>query len=313
MAKKTSSCEPTIRRQELGQELLALRKASHFTLEQAARRINVSASKLCRIESGYRPVTTAELGGLLSIYGADGAKRTQLLALARNCDERDWWQRHCADLAERQRTLIALESRAERIVDVEIAVMPGLLQTSEYTRALMAESGIIPETEIAKNLTTRQGRHSVLLERQPPKLVVIIHELALHQMVGGPGVMRRQLEYLLQWSWQPHVVIQVLPNTGAHPGASGSFILLDLPKRSSVVFLENLTSSLFVEEHSDVEVYQHAVRNLTSRVLDERQSREMIATVAQRLEPGASTHGANELICLDMAQEPQIGPARGLC
>lgn len=127
---------------------------------------------------------------------------------------------------------------------------------------------------MAKNLTTRQGRHSVLLERQSPKLVVIIHELALHQMVGGPGVMRRQLEHLLQWSWQPHVVIQVLPNTGAHPGASGSFILLDLPKRSAVVFLENLTSSLFVEERSDVEVYQHVEVALGADVVAVRDSKD---------------------------------------
>lgn len=305
--------EPTIRRQELGQELQALRKAAGFTLDQAARRIDVSPSKLCRIEGGYRSVTTDEIGGLLSIYDVDGPKRRQLLALAANCGERDWWQRNGLDPADRQRTLIALESRAERIVNVQPLVIPGLLQTGEYTRAMMAESGLLSDGEIEKNIVTRQSRQSVLLRRRPPKFMAVVHELALYQVIGGPDVRCRQLEQLLRWFEQPNIEIRILPNTGAHMGLSGAFDVLDLPGRGAVVFLENLTSSLFVEDPTDVDLYQRSVRSLTSRVLDEQHSYEMIATQARHLERGVSTHGADQLTRLDMAQEQPFGPPRELC
>jgi transcriptional regulator with XRE-family HTH domain len=308
MANKIPPPEATVRRQQLGQGLQALRKAAGFTLEQAARRIDVSPSKLCRIERGSRSVTTAEIGGLLSIYDVDGPQRRHLLELAANCGERDWWQRNGLDPTDRQRTLIALESRAERIVNVHPFVIPGLLQTGEYTRAMMTESGLLVEGEIEKNMLTRQNRQAVLTRGQPPRYLAIIHELALHQVIGGPDVRRRQLEELLQWFDQPNVEIRILPNAGAHAGLSGAFDVLELSGRGAVVFLENLTSSLFVEDPNDVDLYWRAVRSLSSRVLDEQRSYEMIATQARCLERGVNTYGGDQLTYVGVAQEQPFGP-----
>lgn len=280
MTRNLSTAEPTIRRQELGAELQRLRKAAGFTLDQAARRINVSASKLCRIEGGSRTATLDEIGGLLAIYTEDGATRTQLLALARDCGERGWWQHNYPEPHERQRTLITLESRADRIVAFEPIVVPGLLQTGEYTRALKEQSGMLTEDEIEYGMDERVRRQSVMLRRQPPNFLAIIDELALHRVVGGPDVLRRQLDYLVRASQQTHVTVQVIPNRGGNAGNLGPFTLIGQPERPPVVFVAQPASNLFIEQQDQVAVYRNVLENLLSAALDETQSRHLIATLA---------------------------------
>lgn len=273
MTKTPRSTEPTIRRQELGRRLQALRKASGFTLDQAARRIDVSPSKLCRIERGQRPVAIDEIGGLLSFYNTDGPQRRQLLALARSCSELDWWQHHQSELADRERTLITLESEAERIVVFEPIVVPGLLQTGDYTQALKEQSGMMTASEIEEGLDQRVRRQSVLLRRQPPELLALIDELALQRIIGNPEVLRHQLAYLARAGQQPHISIRVIPNRTGHAGTMGPFTLIEQPGRSPVVFVGQPASNLFVEQQDQVEVYYQVLENLSTAAQDETQSR----------------------------------------
>jgi transcriptional regulator with XRE-family HTH domain len=281
--------DPTVRSQELGAELRALRESSGLTLTDSARHIDASVSKLSRIESGMGSPTGEDVSALLVVYGITGPKRREILALAREAERRGWWQRNRPGYADRLRTLVALESNAEAIVNFETVVVPGLLQTGEYTRAIMIECGYVPSHEVEERMVTRLHRHSLLRRARPPQLLGIIDEPVLHRRIGGRDVLRRQLEHLMNVASQPHIRIRVVPRSvAAHAGIDGAFTLLRRPHASPVVFLENLTSSLFLEESAEIDKYESALRTLSEQALDERQSVEMINALANRLDTEAS-------------------------
>lgn len=266
----------TVRAEELGDELRRLRERGDLSLEQAGELIDASATKMSRIENGLREGTTEDVSALLAIYKCVGPRRTELLTLAREVERRGWWQRNKPEFAERQRTLMNLEAKADLIVNFEGMNIPGLLQTGEYTRALMIESGIVPAAEVEDRMITRMRRHAVLLKQQPPRLLAIIDELALHRMIGGPNVLRRQLDHLMEAAGQPNITVRIVPNSGGHAGANGAFELVRRPGGHKVVFLENLTSSLFLEEAAEIETYETAIRLLLARALDAEESMRLI-------------------------------------
>lgn len=285
---------PTVRGQELGEQLRALRDRSGLSLRDAAECMDASASKLSRIETGRKNAPVEDIGALLAIYDVRGAQRRELLALAREAERRGWWQRDRPTFPERQRTLISLESRADHIVTFETVVVPGLLQTSDYTRALMEESGLIAAEEIEDRLADRGRRGSVLARENPPDLLALIDELVLYRAIGGLKVLRGQLRRLAEIARRPNVRIHVVPSkTRGHSGLDGAFEVLRQPAGNSVVFLENLTSSLFLEEESEVATYRQAAESLFKRAFTEQQSVELLAALAQRRSPedlGARSH-----------------------
>lgn len=270
---------PTVRGQELGEQLRALRDQCGLNLQDAAEHLDASASKLSRIETGRCSPPVEDIGALLAIYGVRGDQRRDLLALAREAERRGWWQRDRPTFPERQRTLISLESRAELIVSFETDVIPGLLQTRDYVRALMGESGLVPDDLIDDHMVTRAARQAVLMRRDPPTLTAIFPELVLHQMVGGPQILSEQLRYLVEQSHRPHVSIRVLPNISGQAGGIGTFTLLRQRSGSLVVFLEHLTSSLFLEERHEIAAYQQAIKALSPQCLDEQESRDLMISL----------------------------------
>lgn len=285
-----SEAKITLRCQELGEELRVLRESAGMNAAEAAKRIDVSPSKLSRIEHGWRNPPVEDVAALLAVYEVKGEKRRELLALAREAVQRGWWQRDRPDFGERQRTLISLESKADNIVNFEGMLVPGLLQTGEYTRAVLTEGMTLAEDEIEQSMVVRLRRHSVLLRQRPPDVLAIIDELALRRVVGGVNVLRRQMEHLVEAAVRPNIRIRIVPNSvRAHPGVTGSFAILTQAAGPSAVFLENMTSSLFLEEQAEVGTYRQAVRNLLSLALDETQSVEFIASLATRLETEASS------------------------
>lgn len=283
-----SEPDPTVRGQELGEELRVLREAAELSLVEASDRIDASASKLSRVETGRRSAPLEDVAALLAIYGVTGPKRTELLSLTREVERRGWWQRNRPDFPERQRTLISLESKADHIVNFEPIVIPGLLQTGEYTRAFMHECGYIPPEEIEDRMVARLRRHSILLRERPPHLTTIIDELALQRVVGGNDVLRRQMDHLVEMARRPNISIQVIPNRGAHTGTTGAFALIRQSGGPTVVFTENLTSSLFLEDKTETKTYTDAIRRLSDEGLDARQSTELIASTADQLSTEAS-------------------------
>jgi transcriptional regulator with XRE-family HTH domain len=287
-AMSTTDSDPTVRAQELGEALRALREEANISVRTAGARIDASASKISRLENGKNAVTIDDVAALLAIYAVTGPRRRKLLDLAREAEHRGWWQRSAPTFAERVETLHSLESRALTITCFDLAVIPGLLQTGEYTRAIMTESGLVDEDDVENRMVIRLQRHSVLLRRQPPGLLAIIDELALRRVIGGRAVLRRQLEHLVEMAHRPNVVIRVLLNADrAHAAIDGGFVVIRRPEGTPVVFLEHLTSSLFLEDRQEIAQYETVTRELLNHALDPAESVQYLARQARRLDTGA--------------------------
>ncbi|BAU83398.1 transcriptional regulator [Streptomyces laurentii] len=264
---------PTVRRRRLGMELRRLRDQAGLTLEDVEARTGLSASKLSRLESATRGARPADVELLLGLFGADEAHSEFLLSLAKNGGKRGWWQTY--DITPVYADLISLEGDAASVSNYETLLVPGLLQTAAYARAAIGAVGMTrtPE-EVSRLVEVRMARQSVLTRPTPLKLRAIIHEAALTARAPGTGVMRDQLQRLLDVAEYPQVTIQVLPADAAlHPGAAGSFAILGfgLPGLD-VVLLEHLNSSLYIEESADVDGYTEAFERLTASALSFDQS-----------------------------------------
>jgi len=282
---------PTVRGQELGEELRALRDAAGCSLTVAGQRIDASASKICRIESGQVTATPEDVAALLAVYGVTGPQRRELLELAREAEKRGWWQRHLLDYQTCRNTLFNQEAKASTIINFELAVIPGLLQTPGYTRALTRdfEEGASDE-KVEARVNFRQQRQARLTRPNPPNFLALIDEMALCRPVGGPEVFQHQLLHLLHAGERPNITVLVVPNDGrAHHGIDGGFIMLRKDGQSSLVYADNLVSSHYFEERVEVDEYASAIQRLSDRALDQQESMELIATLANPDEEVGST------------------------
>ncbi|MFB9908647.1 helix-turn-helix domain-containing protein [Allokutzneria oryzae] len=276
--------DPTLRGQELGEELRRLRVAAGLTLAEAGERIDASSSKLSRIESGKRYARLEDVAALLALYDVTGERRGRLLALARETGRRGWWQPYHPDHDERLRTLLKLESEACGIVDFQATHVPDLLQTTEYARALLTESDMLTDQEIRQLVTTRKRRRARLRHEGSPTLLAITTEPALRYTVGGVPVQRRQLDHLLRMSTRRGITLLVVPNSGrANVGWTGSFSMFARTRPPSVIFVDHLTSKLFLEDDSDIQTYERAIDRLIGAALDTGESAALIARVAREL------------------------------
>ncbi|WP_434439388.1 helix-turn-helix domain-containing protein [Lentzea sp. E54] len=257
----------TVRAEELGDGLRRLREAAGLSLERAGERIDASAAKMSRIENGLREGSIEDVAALLAVYGCVGPLRAELLTLAREVDRRGWWQRTKPTFDERVRTLLNLEKKADLIVNYECMNVPGLLQLPDYTEALLHECELVPADEIPNRLAVRTQRHSILLPPKPARLLAIIDEQVLTRRIGSPALMHRQLIHLVEAAQLTNVSLRVIHNLGAHAGVNGAFVLLKRDGGHKVVYLENLTSSLFLEEPHEIESYETAIRLLVRRAL----------------------------------------------
>jgi len=239
-----------------------------------------SPSTLSRLENGLRGITVEDVAALLVVYQVTGAERDRLLALAREVDRPGWWETGLPGLPNQLTALIGFESQAERITDVGMLLVPGLLQTTEYARAVMV-GGDVPAHEIEARVVTRLGRQALLSRPDPPELHVVLDESVLRRPVGGPPVMAAQLRHILTAAARPTITVQVLPSVlGAHLGTAGSFVLLEFAKAHAIVHLEHLRSSLFVDEPDDVTPFVHARDTLARQALDPAASADLLASLA---------------------------------
>lgn len=269
---------PTVRGQELGEELRALRDAADCSLTVAGRRIDASASKICRIESGQVTATPEDVAALLAVYGVTGPQRRELLELAREAEKRGWWQRHLLDYQTCRNTLFNQEAKASTIINFELALIPGMLQTRAYTRSLMHG---LSEDEAEYRVRIRQERQSLLQAPNPPDFLGLVDELALHRRLGGQEVFQHQLMHLLRATERPNTTLLVIPNDGrSHCGLGGGFLLLRKDGRDSVACTDDLVSSHYFEERAEVDEYASAIQRLSERALDQQNSRELIASLA---------------------------------
>jgi transcriptional regulator with XRE-family HTH domain len=278
-----TSASPTVRRRELGARLRALRVESGLTVEDVAGRMEVSPAKISRIETAARGVSLADVRFLCELYGVSATDRDRLLSLTRESRRRSWWQQYGLD--ESVATYIGLEDAAVAIQQYETSLVPPLLQTEDYARAVTAGAGPwLSEEKVEELVATRMTRQALLAPDRTMELWAILDEAALHRTVGGARVMRVQLDQLAERSRSPRVTVQVIPlEAGAHPGMDSAFAVLQLESVSDVVYVEGLMGYFFLQNQGDVVRYRRAFEQLRAVALSPSDSRDRMRSVAATL------------------------------
>ena len=274
----------SIRSRQVAAELRALREKAGLSGAEVAKRMGMSPSKISRIETGNSGLQIEDVAALLGLYQVPASKRDELLDLVRRSEERGWWTRQ-PGLPQLWRSLIDFEAKATRLQNYEALVVPGLLQTAEYARALIA--GVAPtvsEAELDNLVAARMARQAVLTRTHAPQLFAVVDEGALRRPIGQPGVMHRQLQHLLSAAEQPHVTLRVVSlAAGAHAGLRGPFVILEFAEEPTLVFVENHGTGLFLEEEADLSAYRLALGTILQAALAPAATAELIAEIVAEL------------------------------
>ena len=251
---------PTVSRIVLGTQLRRLREEAGITREAAGNAIRASHAKISRLELGRVGFKERDVIDLLALYGVtDDEQRATVMELMRQANTRGWWQQHSDVLPNWFENYVRLEQVAKVIRTYQVQFVPGLIQNEEYARAVIQHGHRArTEYEIERRVQLRMDRQKMLHQPDAPHLWAVIDEAALTRPFGPPRVMRAQIEHLLELSSAPNIDVQVLPfQTGAHAAAGGSFTILRFaePDLPDLVYLEQLTSAVYLDKRSDVEDY----------------------------------------------------------
>jgi transcriptional regulator with XRE-family HTH domain len=251
----------------LGAQLRRLREGRRITLEEAGKSIRASHSKMSRMETGRVGFKDRDIADLLTLYGVmDEDERETLRALARRANAPGWWHDYSDVLPHWFEAYVGLEEVATQIRAYEVQFVPGLLQTEDYARAvtLLGHDGA-PPREIERRVRLRMARQSVLDRDDPPNLWAVIDEAVLRRPAGSPAVMQGQLKRLAELAERPNVTIQVIPfRAGGHAAAGGPFSILRFaePDLPDIVYLEQLTSALYLDKPEAVDSYLRVMERI---------------------------------------------------
>ncbi|GCB43423.1 helix-turn-helix transcriptional regulator [Streptomyces sp. NL15-2K] len=280
---------PTLLKLLVGVQLAGFREDAGFAQDQAARALGFSAAKLSRIESGKgrRPPSESDVRALLELYGTDDYEASVLLQLLRRAGEPGWWQRYDKRLMpEWFDRLVGLQEAAAAIRTFEIQYVPGLLQTPDYTRAVV-ERGLpaAAASEVRRRVELRTRRAELLLRADAPQLWAVMDESVLLRVLGSREVMRDQLKHLVTMAERPNVTVQIVPLDATHASAPSFPITylrfggLDLP---DVVYLEHIKSANFLEDRDETEEYRLALDRLADEALEPRASLDLLRTTMKQ-------------------------------
>lgn len=270
---------PAVRRRELGALLRALRTEKGLTVEQVAEQLLCSPSKVSRMETGHGIATLRDIRDLSNLYGvADEAQRDRMMRLAVEGKQQGWWEAYDLPYSK----YVGLEAEAVSIHGYQSSVVPGLLQTADYARALheAAAPKLSPDI-IDQRVEVRLIRQQLLVRENQPIFKEVIDEAALHRIVGGHAVMCRQLERLIEACRLPGVTIRVVPFTvGAHPALESNFKILELtPPSPDVVYVEGLLGSFYLERPEELESFNRVFDQLQTMALSPNETVELIAKI----------------------------------
>jgi transcriptional regulator with XRE-family HTH domain len=271
-----SARNPTVRRRELGVLLRTLRTERGWTVDYVAEQLGCSPSKVSRMETGHRGASARDIRDLCDLYGVADGQRQRLMDLAIQGREKAWWQ----PLRLPYSTYVGLEAEATSISDYGLGIIPGLLQTPDYARAVVKAAVPHWSAEIVEQrVTGRVARQQILREEDAPWFQAVVDESVLHRVVGSPDIMRAQIVRLLDLSELPRVSLRVIPyGAGALPAGNNKFIILGFAESTipDVVFVEGLTGDLYLEEDEDIEVYSATFRALGEMAADLDATREIL-------------------------------------
>lgn len=281
----TDEPRPTVRGRRLGSELRRLREAAGKSTEDAATALKCSRAKISRIETGAVGIRRLDLGVLMDLYGVTGTRnRDALETLARDSKKRGWWHDYGDTIPSAYVDFLDLEADARYIRNWQPLVLPGLLQTEDYARALLqANPAAVHPERIEQFVKVRMERKAVLAGPDPARLCAIVWEPALRCPVGGGDVHRAQLGHLAEAAQLPNVTLQVVPlGIGASAGACGAFVMYGFSSSPTpgAVFLENLTSSHYLEREAELDGYGLVFEHLRSSALNTAQTLDMITAIA---------------------------------
>jgi transcriptional regulator with XRE-family HTH domain len=244
-----------------------------------------TASAISRWETGDRRIRPVDLRALLDIYDVQGSEREVLLTLAREARQRGWWQSYRSDaVPEWFQVYLGLEAEAASIHEYAAELVPGLFQTQDYYRAYMSAAPAVGDGQaIERKLAVRSARQERLTAEDAPEVWAVLNEAVIRREVGGPQVMRRQLEHIAELAERPHISVQVLRfRSGVHPAMDGSFIILSFPQASDpdVIYLESQTGSLYLEKEPEAERYGAMFSRLVASAVGPDESCSLIAEAA---------------------------------
>ncbi|MPY79097.1 MAG: helix-turn-helix domain-containing protein [Actinophytocola sp.] len=279
---------PTVLRITLGGQLRQLRQRQGISREAAGDAIRASHAKISRLERGQVGFKERDIRDLLTLYQVtDPDQRGALVALARQANEPGWWHKYNDLLPSWFETYLGLEQAARVIRNYENQFIPGLLQTADYARAVtLLGHANEPASEVERRIDLRMHRQQMLTGDNPPTLWAIIDEAALRRAIGGSDVMRAQIDHLIAATELPNVTVQVLPNSvGGHAAAGGPFSLLRFPDTDlpDIVYLEQLTSALYLDKRQDIEQYLKVIDVLSVQAATPEKSIDLLTTLRAEL------------------------------
>ncbi|CAM3500849.1 helix-turn-helix transcriptional regulator [Kibdelosporangium persicum] len=275
---------PTVRRRRLASELRRLREAARLTIEEVGEKLECSASKISRIETGQVGVAPRDARDLLELYEVSPDHREALVQLAREARKKGWWHAYNEVFTG---AFVGLESEASSLRAFQALLVPGLLQTEDYIRAVMRS--IRPdwtEAEVDRRVGARVERQRLLTAPEPTAYWAIIEEAVLHRTVGGPRVMHEQLLRLCEISTLTNVTLQVVPfDAGAHSSMEGPFLILGFPEQADpdVVYVDTTTGGVYLEEQADVQRYTLMFDHLRASAASPDDSVHLVSRMAERL------------------------------
>ena len=271
-----------MRRRRLASELRRLREAAKLTCEDVAERLECSASKISRIETARVTVSPRDARDLLGIYGVPDDQRDSLIQLARQSRQKGWWHAYGDSVQPHFATYLEMESAASQIKHVNLTRIPVLLQTENYAREVIAAG------RMSRSLPVHDRSVELLLERQqlarasPPEVSVVLDEAALRRQVGGPGVMRQQIEHLIELSAAPGMFLQFIPfSGGAHVAMDLPFVIMGFPDPADpeIACMGYPTGVLWIEDLSEVDKYNMFFRHLQATALSLDDSAALMISV----------------------------------
>jgi transcriptional regulator with XRE-family HTH domain len=275
----------TPRGRVLAAALREMRTRRGISGRELGKRLGLSHSAISHWETGRRIPSPEETASVLTALGVIGVEKHRLIELARNASDPNWFSVGITSVADRIGAVIECERAASTITSWEPGIVPGLLQTSQYAKAIMLDAGK-PITEAESAVLVRAGRKAFLTEPGAAQFHAIIGEAAVGNCIGGQMVMADQLRHLIEMSKRENITLQLMPiDTGCwHPGTAGPFILYCFPDAPSLIYFEHFRSSAFNPDPDDVQVYHNSADRLAELALDAGHTQDFLLRAAEEME-----------------------------
>jgi len=274
---------PAVGRRRLGIELRRHRAVAGKTMRQVADHLNCSAGKISRLEAGLVAPNVSDVRIMLDYYEVPGSERDALVAVARQAREKAWWNHYSDVVPPDSARFFGLEDGATVIKEYSVGLVPGLLQTAEYARALISCASDADAVKDERRVELRLRRQELLHRPHPPQLHVVMNQTVLYDTVGGDRATSRQLAYLADVAELPNVTLQILPtNVGEHPGKSARFSILRFhdPADREIVYLEQERANVYLEDAGDLNYYSRAFDRICALALTLDESRKAVGDAA---------------------------------